>query len=137
MVIKVNNFTLADGVNMQLLTGPSGLQINGVDMSQQVPTLRASSMRFLNRGNRLTTVSFTVMRKHADLLAAERWMLEHERDLPRDGVITLTAKHPTNGYEISLFMAEAMVMPQSTYLGISTRHSYTITGGELVSTKPS
>ena len=135
MFIAVNNYVLADGINFHVLTGPSGLQINGVDITQQASLLRATSMRFINRGNRMTNISFSVKRKHNSLLEAERFMLEHERDLPRLGVLTLTTRG-TGGYEVSLYMAEAIVIPQSVYAGITTQHTYQIQGGELVSSRP-
>jgi hypothetical protein len=133
--IAIDNYILADGINSRVLTSPSGLTISGSDIQQQVALLRDTAQHVIGRGNRSTSITFTVTRQHADLLASERFMLEHERDCPRNGLITLTVRG-AGGFEISLYMADASLVPQSTYLGITTQHQYQIQGGELVSVRP-
>ncbi|PTY03092.1 hypothetical protein DB346_07515 [Verrucomicrobia bacterium LW23] len=135
MKITIGTYTLADDLDAQLLTGPGGLQISGADQVQHAALLRATSMASFNRGNRQTALSFTVVRRHASLRDAEHFLLTHERDLPRSGLVTLTARSP-GGAEVSVYLPAASVTPQSRYAGLTTRHSYTIQGGALLTAPP-
>ncbi|PTY02567.1 hypothetical protein DB346_08445 [Verrucomicrobia bacterium LW23] len=137
MRITINNYELANDVDALVVTGPDQFDISGVDAEQMVQLIRGASTQFYDRENRQTTMSFTVSRLHASLMAAEFWLITHERDVPRRGLVTIRVRNPSGGQEASAYLAGAMLTPRSGYSGLTTLHTYQLRGGVFLSSPPS
>lgn len=132
MKIKINNYPLADGA----LEGVSQFKINGQRVSQVAQFLRAAAVRVFNRGNLQTTVTFAITRAHESLMAAELFILEHDLNLPPQGLVTFTAGGAET-QETERYLADAMItVSDREYIGVTTIHHYTVVGGELLKIKP-
>lgn len=92
MTITLGSSTLCDGATREAgkSCGPSRLVINGRQVLQPVAAIRAAAVRFHDRLNHSTTVSFSVARLHADAAAAAAWALTHAATVARSGTLTFT-----------------------------------------------
>lgn len=134
MKIAIDDFILAEQ------SGPVGVRDFAVNTQRAVDAvryLRAPAEAFFDRENQSTIITFTVTRLHTSLSAAEVFLLEHETAVPPTGLVVFTAQGD-DGQEVSRYLADAVVeVSEATYIGLSTRHQYTIKGGLLLTQNPS
>jgi len=132
MKVKIDNYSLASGN----LEGVSNFRINGQRQAQIGQFLRAEDVKVFNRKNLQTNVSFTVTRLHESLMIAEIFILQHDRDVPAQGLVTFIAGDE-GGKQIERYLNAAMIqVSERSFIGVSTMHSYTIIGGELLIQRP-
>lgn len=133
MKITIDQFVLAE------MSGPVGVRDFKIVSTRQVEAarfLRAAAGAFFDRKNQVTTVTFAVTRLHASVRDAEVFLLGHESEVPAVGLVTFTAR-AADGQEVSRYLDAALVeVAESAYVGLSTRHLYTIKGGLLLAQRP-
>lgn len=130
MQISIAGFDLAKGGR----EGPQGLRINGQRVVQSVEFLRGDATQQIARGNRTTSISFTVTRGHNTIQDAERFCLEHELDVPDSGLITLVAG--TGGTVVSRYLTGCVSAIECVHEGTMTVTSYQLVGGKMLKQKP-
>lgn len=114
-------------------TSPDNLRINGETMADTAEYLRAAAVEVFDRGNRRTSISFSVTRTHASLEAAELFILKHETTLPRRGLIEFEA-HQGRG---RAWLYDAVLTQAScSHKGVTSVHDYAILGGAVSSVNP-
>lgn len=114
-------------------TSPADLRINGELVAETAEYLRATVVDVFNRGNRRTSVTFSVTREHASVEAAQLYLLRHEVNVPRSGLVTFEAEQARG----SLWMYDAVLNTvSSSHVGATTLHSYSILGGEISNINP-
>lgn len=98
--------------------------------------VRRSTIRAVPRDNLKRLYSFSVSRQHESPGDAEVFVLDHESQVPASGVLRLVARN-TDGQETERFIEAAVIeVCDSSYIGSSTIHSYSIIGGEMSNTNP-
>ena len=65
------------------------------------------------------------------------YMLQHEVDIPDDGVITFICQDIGGGESNYYFDNAAIETTQAKRTGVTTFHSYTIIGGRITIVEPS
>ncbi len=133
MKIKIGDFWLAEAGELS----PDELVINARRVVQIAEYLRASAAKPIPRKNTVTTISFSVSRTHTSVRIAEGYMLQHEVNIPDDGILTFISQDPGAGESTYYFDYAAIEATQGRQIGVSTFHSYTIIGGRITTTKPS
>lgn len=133
MKIKIGNFSLSEIGELS----PDSLRVNGKRLTQISAALRAASSQIWNRQNTVTTITFSITREHADVRAAEEYLIQHEADIPSSGICEFIC-HDESGGESSFYLDTGCLETTEAYnIGCSTIHSYTLIGGRITSTKPS
>jgi hypothetical protein len=104
---------------------------------QTAEIFRAEEIETFDRGNRETEVTFEVSRTFANQEAADVFILQHETTLPSVGIVTFSAFLP-NGQKVVRYLAGGKVRLHALVeqIGVTTRHQYTIIGGNIQSTVP-
>lgn len=101
------------------------------DKIQLAAFLRAKWGKAWNRGGTILQFSFAKTRDHADFRAAELFLFQHIRDLPRKGLIYLDCQGP-GGAETRLTLTDgALAITGFKQIGKTTIHNYQIIGGIL------
>jgi hypothetical protein len=110
----------------------SDFVIQGTRLGEVAEFLRAESALPLDRKNRRLAISFRVTREHADVNAAEKYILEHEGRIKHGAgkVYFVSGGGNLPGFILTItnVLLEAC---ESTYLGVSTFHSYRMQGQVL------
>ena len=132
MKIKINEFWLCEDGQL----APNSLRINGRRQIQIAQFLRAAVGKPLNRKNTITTISFSVVREHASARVAEGYMLQHEAEIPEDGIVTFFCPDENEAEDIFFFDAGVLDTTEASQIGVSTEHSYTLIGGRVTTVKP-
>jgi hypothetical protein len=104
---------------------PIGLSIEASRTVQVVKPIEAAGVSALGRANKQTTVSFSVLREHANYSAAELYVATHESSLPDNG--TLSIRPETAGE--SVYEDAALQGCRVTYLGVTTTATYSFIAG--------
>lgn len=95
--------------------------------------VRAAASEVVDRGNILTTLSFSTTRQFPTVEAAELWVLDYEVTWPREGMLVLESILP-GGAVRRRYMAGAVVRPPDlSYLGTSVAIQYVVRGGLIKS----
>lgn len=115
---------------------PRDLRINGARVVQDAQFLRASAGRSFDRSNLKTSVSFAISREHSSIQAAEAFILAHYCELPGSGTLELHAEATTGGVKQYYMTNAVLSVTGGSVNGVSTDHSYEITGGILTTTRP-
>ena len=132
MKVQIGSTWLAEGGRESV----SDFRINNEDILDVEAFLRATEISVFNRGNRKTTVKFSVKRTHDSVEAAETFILEHSTDMPGHGLVTFVAVSAT-GSETSRYLQDASVeVAEASYTGSTTYHTYTIIGGRMLTVRP-
>lgn len=133
MKITINEFPLAE------MSGPVGVRdfkISNSRLVEPAQFLRAAATAFFDRKNLATTITFVVTRLHASVRDAEVFLLAHESEVPAGGLAAFTARSD-DGQEVTRYLDAAIVeVTEAAYVGLSTRHLYTIKGGLLLTQRP-
>jgi hypothetical protein len=110
---------------------PFDLTLETEGLVQVATALRASHGAPLDRGNRTTTLRFTVSRRHPSLAAASEFLLRHSSGLVSlEGTLTLLDEE---GAEPDSFHLSHAVLRRvrGTQEGTTTAHAYEVIGGAL------
>jgi hypothetical protein len=114
-------------------TSVGSFRINGSRVLQISEFLRANHVRIRDRKNLRLTISFSVTRKHATVDECEAYVLTHAENVPGSGLVKFT----TRSGSLSRFLdASAIQTVDSSYDGLTSRHSYQMIGGEMLTEKP-
>ena len=132
MKIKLEGFWLCEAGQL----APNSLRVNGRRQVQVAQFLRAASSKIWPRKNSVTTISFSVTRQHADVRAAEDYMLNHEVAIPASGVALFVCYNEAGGESTYFFDSAALETTDSSYNGCSTFHTYTLIGGRITTEAP-
>ena len=132
MKIKIADFWLAEAGEL----APDELIVNARRIVQVAQFLRSSAAKPIPRKNTITTISFSVTRTHTSVRAAGGYMLQHEVDIPDEGVITFISQDQGGGESNYYFDNAAVETTQAKRIGVTTFHSYTIIGGRITTVKP-
>lgn len=141
MRVKIGSFDLMDGTAAGGISSSGWRQTVKRGLSKAEPV--AEDYIFTgDEGIRETTISFQVARLHASIDAAELYCLDHDAAIPSGTfAIPITIKFTTfqpDGTPLYRYLlggnveSHQLVLP----LGITTVHSYTITGGQITATEP-
>lgn len=114
---------------------PEGLSIDGSRKIQIAEFLRATEAEPIGRGNRLRRISFSVTREHADHYTAMIWALDHESELPENGIVSFEFQ---GGGNKTLYLHHGQLETHrvSPIIGCSTIHSYNLVGSKFDKEKP-
>lgn len=105
-------------------------------MTQEVNPIRAEYATFLDRGNKRKQISFSVTKQHNSYAAAELYILDHDEDVPTQGLLTFQMKKDGGGV-IERYVENAVIEAlECSHLGVSTFHTYQIKAGKIVKKKP-
>jgi hypothetical protein len=127
MTITLSTVSLSAGG----LESPSNLSITESRNVQRTNPVRARAVKFIGRKNRSLSISFTVSRVHADLLEAQKFVLDHCGTVPDSG--TLIIETEPDGNVAKRKMYDACVDNISIkHVGVSTETQYSLSGGEIV-----
>lgn len=121
-----STFTLSPGG----YSSPSGFTIQTARNVQTRQFLRGKNAKMADRGNRRTTINFSVTRLFDTIPAAESYILLHETTIPGSGTVVFQA---VDGKKFYLKDA-AVQTTESKQTGRTTMHSYSIMGGVISST---
>ena len=101
----------------------SGTALATERLVQQTPLARAKEAFTAARGNRITTLEFSVVRKFDTLVAAETFALDHENKLPATGELLVNdQRRLTNACLASVHFGQ---------IGVSIPITYRFTGGTI------
>lgn len=112
----------------------SGYTVEHVRGSQVVEYVRGAYAGVFGRGNFHHVVRFSVTRIHADLATAEAFVHDHPSSLPQSGTFHVESNTGTG----DRWMAGAVLadVRLDSITGKSTRFTYTIVGGEMLTADP-
>jgi hypothetical protein len=130
MKVKLQDFWLAGAPEDPWKSQASGLRMSSTRQAQVAERIRAAAADVFNRGNLIHAISFDVSRTHVTPQAAELFLLDHPEQIPASGVLTLLTIGPTGAQQTRTYQA-VLTGIQSSHNGISSRHSYTLTGKRL------
>ncbi|HEX4083985.1 MAG TPA: hypothetical protein VHY22_03665 [Chthoniobacteraceae bacterium] len=137
MLVSIGTFNLCDGTR-EGGVGTTRLRFR-VNRKIQVQELfRADQVETFDRGNRQTIAKFEITRTFPTQEEADVYVLEHEETIPSSGLVAFTAIQP-NGQKVLRYLAGGKVESHELMeqIGVTTRHQYTIVGGEIQQTMPS
>jgi hypothetical protein len=137
MLVSIGTFNLCDGTR-EGGVGTTRLRFRVRRKIQVQELFRADQVSTFDRGNRETTATFEITRTFPTQEEADVYVLEHEDTIPSSGLVAFTAFQP-NGQKVVRFLAGGKVQNHELIeqIGVTTRHQYTIVGGEVQKTMPS
>lgn len=121
------DFVLVAGVAETALM--EDLKINHQRVVQVGEFLRALTAQPFARGNRKTTMSWSITREHADFRAAEQFLLSHSAEIPASGTLMLIAEG--SGQKTYKLSNAELQTHESKRIGVTTLHTYTFIGGDF------
>ena len=146
MKITLANFVLADHDVTSTPTGLEGstvkttsvedFQIEEQREMQVAHFFRGKQVTPYDRGNKQTTIRFTVWREHKTLRHSEVFALEHAKKVPGSGLLKIMSRIANGVSTDRWFEATVCAVTRSGYLGVSTFHSYELIGGEVLDKNP-
>ena len=103
-----------------------GFALSFTDQVQSAGPLRADKMTLHNRGNRLTSLSWSTTRSHSTQPVAEAFMFSHAADItPRlTGSLVCT---PDGGSAVT-YSGAVVRISASRHIGLTTLHTYEAQG---------
>lgn len=112
----------------------SGFRIDHVRPSQLVEYVRAPYSAAIPRQNWRHVITFSVARVHSSLTNAADYVLDHAASLPTSGTLHIE----TNSGAGDRWIEDAVLTDVQLveFAGCHTRHSYTLVGGEVLTTDP-
>ena len=132
MKVKIEKTWLAQGEHESV----AGFRINGQRLTQTAQFLRAEAISVFDRKNHQTTVTFSITRLHESTQDAEVFILEHSTGLKHSGLIAFIAQGSHGRETVRYLQAACITVDDASYIGLSTRHNYTIIGGRILNQKP-
>lgn len=107
---------------------------SGEQLFELVPMLRSEHPKLFDRLNEHFGMAFSVARKHASFNAAELFVLDHISELPRRGLVIVTANAQAPR---SRFFPNAIIQRPRllSHIGISTIWSYSFTAPTIATTR--
>jgi hypothetical protein len=138
--ITFNKIAIAGGADstpegLRPPSGPIGLSIDGQRAIQVDEFIRGEWPSFKGRGQRVTTISFSVERQHRSYGEAEIFCLTHEEDLPEVGDLIIRGRTESGAPIQRLIKNAALPVVRSTHKGVSSLHSYQFMCGEIQKAK--
>jgi hypothetical protein len=144
--IKIGNYQLAgDGSD-----SVSDFSIENTSRIQIVEGIRRLNVLPIDRGNVRTVVSFKVTRKFETIDQAESFILSHGNTnvqfvgqngmakpltapnaIPRSGLVTIQSGTVNGRRTLLFFRATAIETVQSSFIGLTTMHRYTMMTGQI------
>lgn len=110
-------------------TGREGAQdfaLSFADAIQSAAPLRAAAVKLYNRGNRLTSLSWTTARSHANQPTAEAFMFSHAAAITSG--LTGSLVCTPDGGAAKTFTGAVVRISASRHLGLTTIHTYEAQG---------
>ena len=129
MQLTIGQVPLSRGAPEEAVQNLRGLPESSV---QEIAAVGAANVAFQLRGNKKTTLTFTVERTHGSAEDAADFCVRHEAQFPLQGLFT----YRTDRGELYLPGAVAVVT-QYTFRGATTTHAYRVAGGGFVKRIPS
>lgn len=124
MKVSIGNFVLADGVTSFV----SGYNEDVQTTIQEDKPIRADATKYRDRGNKSTSISFSVTRLHGSLRAAFAFLLSHGAEAPGQGLIAFEATDG-GGRTVRYLVNGVLAQVGSSFTGATTFHRYQIRGG--------
>lgn len=113
-------------------SGPAGLALDGTRAVQVDEFIQGDHPEFIDRQNKATTISFSVVRQHESYGDAEIFCLTHAEDLPVIGDLVFRGALEDGGVLQRIARNAALVGVKSVHsAGVRTEHSYQFMFGEL------
>ena len=137
MQIKIETTVLADADLAVGRVGPSGLTLNGTQIVDEAEFFRAASPTYFVRGGAGVALTFSVTRFFSSVRAAEAFALLHFGEIPREGLVTVTAGEEGDTQVLYLRGAalDGFIVPGTR--GTCVVVQYTLRGGLWESDIPS
>ena len=129
MQLTIGQVTLSRGTPEETAQNLRGLPESSV---QEIAAVGAADVAFQLRGNKKTTLTFTVERTHPSAEDAADFCVRHEAQFPLQGLFT----YRTDRGELYLPGAVAVVT-QYAFRGATTTHAYRVVGGGFATRLPS
>jgi hypothetical protein len=131
--VRIANFVICSGVGAD---APSGLTLVQSRAVQDVDYVRASYGAQFARGQFRHEVGFRVTRLHADLRAAQLFVLDHAQAIPQSGILAF--EHRGGVGSGSRWIRDALVVRVEcvAHIGLTTVWSYQFLGGEILTVNP-
>ncbi len=128
MKFTIGNVTLTGMVPEETVQDFRGAPESQV---QESTTVGAASATFYLRGNKKSTLTFTIERVHGSAEEAADFCVRHEFQFPVQGLFTYHTDHG------ELYLPGAVaVVTRYTLLGAATTHAYQIVGGGFLTKLP-
>ena len=131
MTVYLDTFPLAAGG----MESPADWSVTQQRVVQTTNPVRARTTKSLPREDRRTDVSFKVTRLHDSVQDAEEFVIDHPSAVPSNGTLVVTADSQTGAWG-------KRSMPDCCIQNVAMRHTgktsvatYSLTGGEFVTTK--
>lgn len=131
----VSGFSLSEGGN----ESPSGLKVNGKQLTQVAEYLRGPQVSAFGRQNFQTAISFRITRKHTTISDSEEFVLTYASSFPLgQGIFTfVTESSASAASTVTTYMVGVINdINLVEQIGVTTIHEYSLTGGLIVSTAP-
>lgn len=129
MKITLGNVVLAGAKPEE---NPKDFRLNGQRVIQIAQFLRGETSEPIARGNTTCHITFSVTRNHGSIDAAEKFVLEHDLDVPDNGVLTMEA-----GAQAKRYAAKCVVTGlEIAYDGSNSFTNYALTTGRMQRNKP-
>lgn len=129
MKILLNNFELCRGNDS--LESPVDLIISGKQDVHILKAIQAASVKTITRGNLSNHISFSVQRDHSSPEAANAFTLLHATEANQHSGDLSFIPEPGEDFPRLTLQNAALTKVTSKSFGLSTYHSYQITGGAL------
>jgi hypothetical protein len=135
--IKIETTVLADADLAVGRVGPFGLTLNGTQIVDEALFFRAASPTYFVRGGAGVALTFSVTRFFSSVRAAEAFALLHFGEIPREGLVTVTAGEEGDTQVLYLRDAalDGFIVPGTR--GTCVVVQYTLRGGLWESDIPS
>lgn len=112
----------------------SGFSVEEIRQVQTIDYVRGTYGGAVSRGNIRHVVRFSVSRVHADLETAMEFVLDHPESIPETGLLHIETNTGTGDRWIADAVLAEIRLDQ--FIGVHTRHTYTLIGGQVLTTDP-
>lgn len=131
MEIWINDYQLAK----EGREGVSGLVLRPRRNNQERQGIDRAHVEMVGRQNLKHVLTFAVTRGHDTPQEAELFCLDHAYDVPPVGIVHFVVGSG-EAQEDRWLLNAAITVSESATIGVSSRHTYTIEGGELTDEDP-
>ncbi len=132
MKVTLDDAVLADHGSMSV----SQFRVRSSRLIQRADLFRAENPVLFDRKNRLKEISFSVTRLWKTVSDAEDFVANHDDGVPAVGLLMIETTKGQGQKRVRYIAGAACETTESSHTGITTFHSYTITGGAVLTVKP-
>lgn len=114
----------------------SGMSINGARLVDVEQLPRAEYVSIFDRNNKQTTILFNCCRIHTTRLAALKFAMLHNQEIPVTGLVQIEFTDAEGSFSCWFNPGAVDQVDVTRLQGVSTWHTYRIIGGEPLANNP-